>query len=191
MRVGGGGEKGAVFERKVCVELSKAMTGDQRKDLFWRTSMSGGRATIMNRKGGRNLSQTGDITAIDPLGNWLTDQALIECKHHKEVEFDHYLLNRGGRIAKWLTTAKSQAGDKKFFLIFKQNGLPTLVLTNAGQLLGKTGSNNMFSLGPLAVLIVPDPAYLFHLTLFKFDHMLALIRQIHAEERPARRRPKA
>jgi hypothetical protein len=192
MRPGGGGIKGGAFERKICVALSQAMTNDERKDLFWRTSMSGGRATIMNRvPGQRNISQTGDISAIDPLGNWLTDQMLIECKHHRDVQFNHYLLNRGGKIADWIKTAKQQAGSKRYALIFKQNNMPTLVFTDAPFLDGPANSNATYRM-PLPLLIIsqgyPTSTRDTH-TLHKFDHFLEAIRAIFPPIKIERRRP--
>ena len=189
MRRGGGSAKGSGFERLICKELSKALSGGARIDLFWRTALSGGRATMMARGGQRNMSQTGDICAIDPLGNWLTDQCLIECKHHRDVQFNHYLLNRGGKIKEWIETAKAQSAGKLMMLIFKQNNMPTLVFTDASHLDGPVGSNQRYQLPP-PLLHLEQP---WTLTLHKFDHVIEMIKQIFPAApavRIARRQPK-
>lgn len=136
MRQGGGGAKGGAYERDICKALSKAMTQGEREDLFWRTAMSGGRATMMNRRGNQNLSQTGDITAIDPTGQWLMDAFIVECKFHADIQLQHFLLNGKGKIADWLATAIGQAlpFGKEALLVVKENRIPTLVVTTAKQI---------------------------------------------------------
>ena len=69
MRPGGGGAKGAAFERDICRRLSMWWSGDKdRDDIFWRSSQSGGRATERAKKGKRTFGSYGDIAAVDPLG---------------------------------------------------------------------------------------------------------------------------
>ena len=63
-RPGYGKQKGSGFERTICHELSMWISHGKHDDLFWRSSMSGGRATVMFKKGGQNRTQNGDITAI-------------------------------------------------------------------------------------------------------------------------------
>lgn len=182
--------KGGAFERLICKQLSMAMTRGLRTDLFWRTAMSGGRATLMRRRGEVNMSQTGDVTAIDPLGNWLTDQFLIECKHHRDVGLQHYLLNRKGKIAEWVKTARLQAGHHKpFLLVFKQNNIPTLVLTDAVSIDNVPRSAN-YGFRPLLTL---ETSFGKYLSLMTFDHLIAVISHIHADAGAVtvRRRPAA
>ena len=49
MRKGGGKEKGSSFERLVCKRMSMWLSKGERDDLFWRSAMSGGRATVQLR----------------------------------------------------------------------------------------------------------------------------------------------
>lgn len=91
MRPGGGAAKGADFERSVCKRLSKWLTRRQRDDLFWRTAMSGGRATLQRKKGHRAAAQVGDIGAIDAAGERLTSLFVMECKSYKDLHFTSFL----------------------------------------------------------------------------------------------------
>jgi hypothetical protein len=85
MRKGGGGAKGAEFERVICKHLSLWLSRGMRDDLFWRTAMSGGRATVRIRQGKINRSQCGDIGAIDAQGERLTNLFFIDTKRHRDV----------------------------------------------------------------------------------------------------------
>jgi len=79
---GGGKAKGSDFERYVCKRLSLWISRGKREDIFWRSAMSGGRATI---QGAKNRAQAGDISAVDPLGAPLIELFLIECKSYKNL----------------------------------------------------------------------------------------------------------
>ncbi len=72
--------KGSSFERTICRELSLWWTKGKRDDIFWRTSQSGGRATIRSKKGKKTFGQYGDIQAVDPKGQPLIDLCTIEAK---------------------------------------------------------------------------------------------------------------
>ncbi len=80
MSKGRGKQKGNSFEREICVLLSKWWTGGKRDDIFWRTSNSGGRATVRNKAGKKTKNQYGDICAVDPIGKPLLDLVTIEVK---------------------------------------------------------------------------------------------------------------
>lgn len=87
MKAGGGSAKGAAFERFVCKTLSRWLSHGKRDDLLWRTAMSGGRATLLAKRGISAIAQAGDICAIDGEGLALTQNFFIECKHRKDLAF--------------------------------------------------------------------------------------------------------
>jgi hypothetical protein len=128
MRKGGGKKKGASFERSVCKQLSLWMSHGLREDLYWRSAMSGGRATVAASKGTRLAAQAGDITAIDPAGEPLTRQFLIECKHYKNLHFSG-LLNNTGELSKfWIKHLKDAYHYGKLaMLIARQNSYPAII----------------------------------------------------------------
>lgn len=130
MRPGGGKAKGSAFERQVCVALSKWVSHGKESDLFWRSAMSGGRATVARRKG-VNIRQAGDICSVAPEGHAFTDQWFIECKFYKDLGIAQFLLNAKGPLAAFWETAIEQARlcDRNPLLIVKQNGSPVYVIT--------------------------------------------------------------
>lgn len=128
MRKGGGKQKGAAFERKVCVALSLWVSGGKRQDLFWRSAMSGGRATLGRRKGIDLAYQSGDVTAVHPQGHALTGIYYIECKHIKAAELERFALGLGGKTQEFWKTAQREAKEHQRvpMLILRANGRPTI-----------------------------------------------------------------
>lgn len=72
--------KGSSYEREVCHALSSWWTGGERSDVFWRSSNSGGRATVRAKKGKSTSGSYGDIAAIDASGVPLMKFVTIELK---------------------------------------------------------------------------------------------------------------
>lgn len=139
MKSGGSKSKGSAFEREICVKLSLWISAGAHKDLFWRSAMSGGRATAQLRKG-INIRQIGDIAAVALQGHVLTDTFYIECKFYKNLQIESFLIKNKGNLAKFWTTAVKQARRYKRLpmLIIKQNNSPIMVLTIKGsKILGK------------------------------------------------------
>lgn len=100
--------KGAPFERELCRQLSEWFSEDTADDWFWRSSNSGGRATVRARKGQRTFGHQGDIAATHPSGRALLDKVTIEAKRG----YNRYT------IADLLDAPKHAAlqGFDKFFL---------------------------------------------------------------------------
>lgn len=127
MRKGGGKGKGSGFEREICTKLSLWLTKGASVDCFWRSAMSGGRATV--NKGA--VRQAGDITAVAPEGHVLTDQVYVECKFYKDLSIDCLVKGKGTLIDIWQTTEKEAAKYNRIpALIFKQNNWPTMFCTS-------------------------------------------------------------
>lgn len=131
MRNGSSNAKGAAFEREICVSLSKWLTEGKRQDLFWRSAMSGGRATVAFKRGERLDRQAGDICAIDPEGHALTDKYYFELKCRRAPGLESFLLNNKGPLADWWrkTCHEAKRHDRIPVLIFKGNRMPILVVT--------------------------------------------------------------
>lgn len=136
MRKGGGKRKGSGFERYVCKALSRWVSNNsQIEDLFWRSAMSGGRATVA-RKQGKDVRQAGDITAVSPTGHSLTEAWYIECKFYRRVNLEGWAVNNTGKLKKWWRTCLNNAKhhERKPMLIVKQNGWPIFIVTRPGRL---------------------------------------------------------
>jgi hypothetical protein len=129
MKSGKGKSKGSAFEREVCKDLSLWLSGGKRKDLFWRSAMSGGRATIHGVK----VRQAGDITAVALEAQAFTQKYVIECKHYRNLRTLQFLLEGKGKLAKFWTTLQKIARQhgKSPILIARSNKQPTIVITPA------------------------------------------------------------
>lgn len=135
MRPGGGGAKGAAFERKTGVALSIWLTQGRRADLFSRNVLSGGRFTIAE-KAGRELGTPGDLMAAHPLAFEFLSRFLVECKHTKTIQLDQFIFDRTEKtwLSKVVAKAKKEANtmDVDFMVIACQNRRPTLVFMPIG-----------------------------------------------------------
>lgn len=141
MRKGGGKNKGNAYEREICRDLSKWISYGGSDDIFWRSAMSGGRTTVGLKKGIVRNNQGGDITAIDPIGNKLTDKYVVECKSYKNIHLQSMLFGipKNASIYEfWIELYnKSKQLNKDMMLVIKHNNLPKLIgLTKTGRLNG-------------------------------------------------------
>ena len=72
--------KGGNFEREFCKALSLWWSKGDSDSVFWRTSNSGGRATVRHRGNKKTKGQHGDVCATEPEGKPLIDAITIELK---------------------------------------------------------------------------------------------------------------
>jgi hypothetical protein len=124
-------DKGPQWERSSCQRLSLWVTNMLREDVFWRTSISGGRATFRSRRVDTNQAvrsrlldnQQGDITAIHPDGQVLLDLFIIECKFWRDMEFAHLVFGKRGMfLPEWLKLQNScNRHDRAMLFLAKQN----------------------------------------------------------------------
>lgn len=128
MRPGGGKSKGSSFEREICVSLSKWVSSNVHEDLYWRSSMSGGRATVGHKKGKLHSAQVGDISCIHPMGHRLTDGFAIECKFYSSLTFEGLFTGKGKLIKFWDEIKKqSKTHNKRPIMFARQNRMQTMV----------------------------------------------------------------
>lgn len=133
MKAGSGNRKGGSFERKVSKLLSLWVSHGKHIDLFWRTAMSGGRATVMRRKGTR-IRQGGDIGAVAAEGHHFTNRWFVETKAYRDLKILQFLISGSGILAKFWKKARTEARNnhQEPMMILKQNNLPWLVVTHVG-----------------------------------------------------------
>jgi hypothetical protein len=121
-------QKGSDFERQICKDLSLWWSGGERDDIFWRTSLSGGRATVRRKSGKKTDLQCGDISAIDPYGVPLIQQVTFELKrgYGKASPFDLLDANHTSSL-EWLLflkqaqTAAASAQTPYWAIIFQRD----------------------------------------------------------------------
>src|SRR5688500_2024599 len=109
MRSGGGKAKGAGYEREICKRLSLWVSAGKREDLFWRSAMTGGRATVARKRGADLAAQAGDITATHEDGHVLTNAWYIECKRYNDLQYASFMLKGQGKLAGFWTETVLQA----------------------------------------------------------------------------------
>lgn len=123
-----GKQKGSAFERTICKKLSLWVTGGAKADAFWRSAMSGGRATVAHARG-INVRQVGDITPVAPEGHVL-DGLYIECKFYKDLGIASFIFSNRGKLATfWRQTVKlAHKHCREPWLISKENHTPPLLI---------------------------------------------------------------
>lgn len=107
--------KGQQFERDICRQLSLWFSKGKHDDWFWRSSNSGGRATVRSKKGKKTVGQYGDIAATDPRGIPLLKFFCFELKrgYNREANF-HDLIDGVSSIwLDWIAKAKKNARESK------------------------------------------------------------------------------
>ena len=127
-------DKGARFERLCCKRLSLWVTDGKRDDCFWRSSLSGGRASFQLRQDIINRAQAGAMTAIAREGMALCERYLFEYKHRKDLNFTALITHGTGLLAGfWRSTQNTAVKIGKLpVLIAKQNHYPAVVLCPIG-----------------------------------------------------------
>lgn len=137
MKPGGGKQKGAEFERNICKKLSLWVSHGKREDLFWRSAMSGGRATVGRKKGKDHAKHAGDISATHPDGHALIDRFYVETKFYADLNFSAWMLKNEGPMAGFWATALEQAAAHKLeaMMIVKQNRSEVFMIVPCKQIL--------------------------------------------------------
>lgn len=123
-------QKGSEYERQVSKKLSLWISNGLRDDLLWRSSMSGGRATLQYKLGKKNKSQTGDLSSIDTLSQQFIDRFFIEIKFYKDLNIESGFIKATGLLKSFWDKLVKDAlqAEKHPMLIARQNRLPTLLL---------------------------------------------------------------
>jgi hypothetical protein len=128
--------KGGSFERQFCYRLSEWWTGDADSCVFWRTSQSGGRATVRSRKGKRTSGHHGDICATDPCAEPFFKLFCLELKRGYSRCSIQDLLDRPKRAAKqeyekWVEQAelsRKGSGARYWLIVLRRDKREALVM---------------------------------------------------------------
>ena len=129
--------KGGAFERHVADRLSYWWTGDPNQSVFWRTSQSGGRATVRRRKGKFTAGHCGDIASTDPCSAPFTRLFAVEVKRgYKGVTFADLLDMPSSRVGKefagWVLQAEhawSNSNSWSWLLITRRDvSIPLVIM---------------------------------------------------------------
>lgn len=129
--------KGSTFERDIARKLSLWWTDGDRDDVFWRTSQSGGRASVRAKKGQKTHGSYGDIAAVDPIGEPLIQTVTIELKRgYKKWSFLDIMdkspkaaLQTFEKFWKQVKEDSKNAGTPYSMIIFKRDRREPCVVT--------------------------------------------------------------
>ena len=132
--------KGSSWEREFSRDLSLWWSGGKASDLFWRSSQSGGRATVRRRKGLSTRGHCGDITATDSVGELLIRYVTIELKRGYSRHTVHDMFDKPANGAKqewekWILQAyqaKKNAGTPYWMIVAKRDRREAVVLCPLG-----------------------------------------------------------
>lgn len=120
--------KGGAWEREISDTLSEWWSGSDEESLFWRTSQSGGRATVRTRKGKKTRGQHGDITSTDPSSEPMTRLFTIEAKRGYAGQTINELVDRTGHLnphkdtlEHWIWKLEKQSPTPYWLLIHRRN----------------------------------------------------------------------
>ena len=128
-------KKGSAFEREFCKDLSLWWSLGEREDIFWRSSNSGGRATVRSYVGKTTAGQYGDVAAIDPIGNPFLELVTIELKRGYSIFTIQDVFDKKPKAAQqqWSTwyeqtvTSAKNAGSHSWLLITRRDQRDPLV----------------------------------------------------------------
>ena len=134
--------KGPTFEREICKKLSlwwsRGLDEEEESDAyFWRTSNSGGRASIRCKGGLRTFGQYGDIAATDPKGQKFLDFVTVELKRGYSKVTPYDLVDRPLKSAiqgfeEWIAQAvlaHKRAKSVSWLLITKRDKRSMMAFT--------------------------------------------------------------
>jgi hypothetical protein len=135
--------KGSQYERDTCTQLSLWWSENKNDSIFWRTSMSGGRATTRAKQGKKTAFAYGDVTFTDPIGKPFISKCLLELKrgYTKDISILDFLDKNKGEplLLKWWNKAEKErrlANRKYILIIFRRDRHKSCVLLK-GSLFGK------------------------------------------------------
>lgn len=130
MKPGGGKQKGSEYERRICKQLSLWLSKEKREDLFWRSAMSGGRATVARKRGKKLKAQAGDISSVEAISSKFINQFYIECKDIGKLYINLAVLKRKGFLIDLIIDTRDKAQDhgKEYILIAKELRSPTVLI---------------------------------------------------------------
>jgi hypothetical protein len=124
MRKGGGAQKGAVFERKVCILLSLWVTDGERAEIFVRNVQSGGKFTQAVKINNYERGMPGDVMAGHPMAFAFLQKFAVECKHLRTLNIDEFVFGKNstmlGKIIQH-SEKQSKLAGLHYMVVAKQN----------------------------------------------------------------------
>lgn len=162
-----GKSSGNTYERTWAKKLSLLLTNGQRNDCVWRTSNSGGRATVTSSD-----TQCGDLHAVRPEATKFFDTFSLELKNYKPINLLHFNKENFQLYTWWKQASGDAERAKKIpLLIFnaKRQGEYFVLGANSYDKLSKS---KLVTDNPLirpSMIIIPPSGELEGLTVFPIE----------------------
>lgn len=127
-------QKGGEFEREFSKLFSLYVTEGKRTDVFWRSSQSGGRATVRAKSGQKTEGSYGDITCLDGDFAYVTQALCFELKRGYNGSSIQDLVDSAKKepefIAFWKQCERDKTvGGRLFcFVVVKRDRKKTVLL---------------------------------------------------------------
>lgn len=177
MRVGGGGAKGAEWERQVGKQLSLWLTHDKHPDIFTRNVLSGGSFTMAERLQRATMRAPGDLMAASPLAFDFLRMFSVECKHLADIGLEAHFWDPQGAtmLGEIIKLARRQARSIgcEYMVIAKQNRREPLIFVD-----GKMGPRFLAARRPTRRVAVFPMYHLLHrntIFVMRFTDMLITV----------------
>lgn len=153
--------KGNAFEKYICRKLSLWWTEGKDDNVFWRTSNSGGRATVRSKASKSSRHHHGDICALDSVGEAFCRVLVVELKRGYNSSTICDLLDRSPgakeqQYEEWIRkVCKSQelSGARAWMIIHRRDRRECLVHIPSslyGELIGNGAFENIPGVIPKA-----------------------------------------
>lgn len=178
--------KGSKFERDICYRLSAWWTGDPESSVFWRSSMSGGRATVRGRKGKRTEGHAGDVAATTADAEQFLRVVTLELKrgYSKDKDNPFYFLDGKAdsrpTIMQWIDQARKSAALAKsmyWMIVAQRDRKETLVYMPASLFAALPVAQPDKGTFPMVTAVVPQPGKAARkFVAVRFDDFLQLVK---------------
>ncbi len=187
-----GKNKGSAWERLLAKRLSLWWTAEDlspRDNVFWRTSNSGGRATVRSKSGLVANRQCGDLCAIDPIGEPLLKVISWELKKGYGRCTIHDLLDKPENakdqmLEQWIAQASSdqiRSGARYWCIVHQRDRREPLIITTQAFIVALDKYIGFPSGWPRPAATLDGPGMFSHqrLCVCQFSEFLKTVRKRH------------
>jgi len=137
-------KKGNRYENWVAKQLSLAVSNGSNDRIFVRSFCSGAIGTLSGKK---SSNIYGDISYLNPLGQSLVDNIIIECKSgYKSNSLETLLLGKKCLFSEWIDKLElelKQSGISSFAIIYHKPCTGDCVIVSASSPLSIDGADGI------------------------------------------------
>lgn len=118
--------RGSDLERYTARTLSLWLSEGKEDGWFWRSAMSGGRATLFGQVA---ATQAGDLSGLSAEAHRFLDKFVVECKRRRTLNLDRAVVGKSSQLEKLFGEAQHEAEKygRQTWFVAKQDRLPTML----------------------------------------------------------------